>query len=130
MTQSNSESVALVKSIVQNLSDADHAAEWSAISIVVGIYDSDIVETYGYLYSAEGEFTAASVDTEAIVGEVFAYLETYFKAGDVLPIKILVQYDRNVGKYEITFEDTSESRWEIRPTNFQTVIEELRPRLG
>jgi hypothetical protein len=43
-------------------------------------------------------------------------------------VKILVQYDRTTGKYEMTFEDTDEGRWAVKPANYRQVREELRPK--
>ena len=38
--------------------------------------------------------------------------------GDLLPVKILVQFERATGRYGVTFEDTGEERWKTRPGNF------------
>jgi hypothetical protein len=45
-----------------------------------------------------------------------------------LPRKILVQFDRTTGKYDITFEETDEARWKVTPRNFRELREELRPK--
>jgi hypothetical protein len=42
-------------------------------------------------------------------------------------VKILVQFDRDSGKYEVTFEDDDASRWKVTPANIDQISEELRP---
>lgn len=56
-----------------------------------------------------------------------AYTESYYKPDQPLPVKLLVQFDRVSGKYEVTFEDTDVSRWKVVPANIDEIREELRP---
>jgi hypothetical protein len=58
---------------------------------------------------------------------VEAYLESYYKPEQEPPVKILVQFDRDSGKYEVTFEDDDTSRWKVTPANIEQISEELRP---
>ncbi|RSN48034.1 hypothetical protein DMC64_12545 [Amycolatopsis sp. WAC 04197] len=67
---------------------------------------------------------------DATGAAVDAYRGGYYRPGDKLPVKILVQFDRTAGKYEVTFEDTDEDRWAVKPKNFRTMREQLRPKLG
>lgn len=45
-------------------------------------------------------------------------------------MKILVRFDRATGKYDVTFEDTDEDRWAVKPGNFREMREQLRPKFG
>ena len=42
-------------------------------------------------------------------------------------MKILVQFDRDSGKYEVTFEDDGRGALEGHPANIEQISEELRP---
>jgi hypothetical protein len=61
---------------------------------------------------------------------VKAYADGYSQPGDVLPRKILVQFDRTTGRYDVTFEESDDARWKVTPRNFREIREELRPALG
>jgi len=45
-------------------------------------------------------------------------------------IKTLIQFNRITGKFNVNFEYEDESRWNVRPSNIDSVVQELRPGLG
>ena len=61
-----------------------------------------------------------------IAPAVAAYLDSYYAQDHEPPAKILVQFDRSSGKYEVTFEDDDVTRWKVTPANIDQIGEELR----
>lgn len=84
---------------------------------------------HGYLYSPDGTISVVAARPSAVLPFADAYANGYYKPGEALPVKILVQYDRTSGKYLITFEDTDETRWKVTPKNYKELQQELRPSL-
>ncbi len=80
----------------------------------------------GYTYPADGSVSPVACGWNSIEPEVRAYLETYYEPGDLLRVKILVQFERATGRYLVTFEDTDEERWKTRPGDFRQMCEQLR----
>ncbi len=56
-----------------------------------------------------------------------AFLESYGQPAQRPPLTLLVQFDRESGRYEVTFEDLDSSRWKVTPANVQQISVELRP---
>ena len=56
-----------------------------------------------------------------------ASLDSYFTQGEERPLKLLVQFDRTLGAFEVTFEDADPTRWKVTPANIDSMSEELRP---
>lgn len=120
-------SVALVRSLVENLQGSQLRDDWSSFAIVLTFEDGDLVDSHGYAYSPGGEVSAASVRSSWVREAVFGYLRGHFGPEDELPKKLLVQFDRTKGRYGVTFEDEDESRWDVTPANYKDVREQLRP---
>ena len=59
-----------------------------------------------------------------------ALRESNCKPGQEPPLKILVQFDRDSGRYDLTFEDDDASRWKVTPANIDQISAELRPDFG
>ncbi|MGP6170983.1 hypothetical protein ACTU6U_00780 [Microbacterium sp. A196] len=92
-------------------------------------FDAEKVNgVYGFAYSADGKDTGVTASPYEIRSAVKAYTDSYFEPGSPLPIKLLVQLERDKGQYEVTFEDTDAARWEMTPATFDTIPEELRPK--
>jgi hypothetical protein len=61
---------------------------------------------------------------------VKAYTDSHYQPGEPLPLKILLQFDRVSGTYNVLFEESDEDRWKVTPRNFRELREELRPQQG
>lgn len=128
MSDSNDTSVNLIRALVENVSGPDVDWDnWESLSIVISSFDGRFNSASGYLYSPDGTISAVAARPSSVLPAVDAYVAGYFKEGEILPIKLLVQYSRAAGKYSITFEDSDETRWKITPKNFKELREELRP---
>jgi len=123
-------SVNLIRTLVQNVSGPDvNWDTWESMAIVIDSFDGRYNSASGYLYSPDGTISAVAGRPSSIIPAVDAYVSGYFKPGDALPVKLLVQFDRTSGKYLITFEDTDDTRWKITPKNYKELREALRPTL-
>jgi hypothetical protein len=118
----------LIRALIQNMRRAGD--DWSSLAMVVEFSGRELSGTYGYVYSDEGKPTAVSARPSQIETAVTGYTEHYYKPDQPLPVKILVQFDRTKGEYEVTFEDTDESRWQVTPENVDSIREELRPKFA
>jgi hypothetical protein len=118
----------LIRALVDNFSgpDAD-AGGWDSLAIILEFPDGRFNEAHGYLYGPDGAITAVASDPWAVAPAVKAYTDGYYRPGEPLPRKALVQVDRRSGRYSVTFEETDEERWKATPRNFRQLREELRP---
>ncbi|BCL13884.1 hypothetical protein [Micromonospora sagamiensis] len=128
--------VDLIRSLVEAMNEPSSASavqgpveDWESLAIVLEFGDG-YRSASGYAYLPEGAVAPVACRWSSIRPAVDAYLGSYYQPGDLLPVKILVQFERTTGKYEVTFEETDEDRWKTRPTNYRQMREELRPRLG
>ncbi|WP_406247046.1 hypothetical protein ACI7YT_16565 [Microbacterium sp. M] len=120
--------VGLVRSLVENMRRVDD--DWASFAMVLEFSGGEVSGSYGYVYSADGKPSATSARPTRIEPAVTAYMESYFQPDDALPVKILIQFDRTSGNYEVTFEDTDVTRWQVTPANIDTIREELRPQFA
>lgn len=100
---------------------------WRSMAIILQFPGGAFNEAHGYLYSPGGDVSPVAADPWALAPAVKAYTDSYYAAGDALPRSILVQFDRTTGRYEMTFEETDETRWKATPRNFRELREALRP---
>ena len=118
----------LIRSLIDNAGGPSVDWDgWESLAIILEFPDGEFNEAHGYLYSPDGVISAVASDPFAVTPAVKAYTDSYYKPGEALPRKILVQFDRMKGKYDITFEETHEARWKVTPRNFKQLREELRP---
>lgn len=104
------------------------AAEgWRTLSIVVELRDGRVGNTFGYTYSPDGTVSAVASRPSGILPAVQAYLADKYTPDQKLPLKLLVQFNRDSGQFEITYEDADATRWKVTPENIDTVSDELRP---
>lgn len=134
MIDSEDVSVNLVRSLVQAINEPSLITEmrgpvndWESLAIVLE-FGEGYRSASGYAYPADGTVSPVACGWNSIQPAVHAYLETYYEPGDLLPVKILVQFERATGRYSVTFEDTDDERWKTRPGNFREMREQLRPR--
>lgn len=118
----------LFRALIDNLEGPRvDSAGWESLAIILEFPDGEFNEAHGYLYSPDGLISAVASDPWAVKAAVKAYTDGYYPPGEAMPRKILVQFDRTTGKYDMTFEETDEARWKVTPRNFKELREELRP---
>lgn len=115
----------LIRALVEHMRGASD--DWESLAMVISISGGNISGTYGYAYSPDSVISAVASRPSGIKPAVDAYTESYYKPGAALPVKMLVQFDRTSGKYEVTFEDLDVARWKVLPANIDQIREELRP---
>jgi hypothetical protein len=120
--------VALIRDLIANLHGAPD--DWASFSMVIGLSGGRLSGTHGYTYAADGAMTPTSSRPSGIRPALEAFLDDRFGPDGVLPVKMLVQYDRDTQRYEVTFEDTDASRWMVTPANVEKVPEQIRPNLA
>ncbi len=125
--------VDLIRSLVRAIDEPSvatnmrgHVAEWESLAIVVEFGDG-YRSASGYAYSGDGAVSPVACGWRSIQASVNAYLGSHYEPGDRLPLKFLVQLERDTGRYEVTFEDSDEERWKTRPANFREMRQQLRP---
>lgn len=124
----NGTSADLINSLIEHLSSRT-PHDWEQLAIVIYLNSGELGGTYGYAYSPNGSISAVAARPSGIWDAVHAYIEDLF-GSKAAPIKLLVQFDRPSGHYEITFEDSDVNRWKVSPATIETVREELRPHFG
>lgn len=117
--------VGLIGAIIENLRTEEH--DWSSFSLIVGLENGEAQRTWGYLYWPGSKSSATSVRPSFLKSAVAAYLADRYLPGDGFPVAMLVQFDRDLGQYEVTFEDHDASRWKVTPNNIDEIPEALRP---
>ena len=119
-----------VSQLVKVIAQGDDAfnGNWTSFSLLIGLDgDGDPHNAYGYLYKPDGDFEAISTNLFAIELPVMAYLKSVYGKGPY-PIKFLIQFDRNSGRFNIEFEDKNPNRWAVTPADIHGFIESLRPK--
>lgn len=118
----------LIRALIENMKGAPE--DWASLAIVVDLSGGRISGTHGYAYAPDGTASAVASRPSGVKPAVDAYLETKYRPGQPPPVKLLVQFDRAAGTYEVTFEDHDASRWKVTPANIHQMSEELRPNLA
>ncbi|MET0866359.1 MAG: hypothetical protein ABWZ98_18650 [Nakamurella sp.] len=134
MVDSEDVSVGLIRSLVRALNQPSLITEmagtvdddWGSLAAVLEFGDG-YRGASGYAYAADGTVSPVAWDWDHIEPAVHAYLASYYEPGDLLPVKILVQFERATGRYRVTFEDEDEERWKTRARNYREMREQLRP---
>jgi hypothetical protein len=103
--------------------------EWTSFSMVIGLAGGRLSGTSGFAYASDGAATPVASRPSAIKPALDAFLADRFGPDGRLPVQMLVQYDRERRRYELTFEDTDATRWKVTPMNVDEMPEQLRPRL-
>ncbi|WP_314649325.1 hypothetical protein [uncultured Microbacterium sp.] len=116
----------LIRALVENLENAPE--DWESFAMIVSFFEGEFSGAAGYAYSPDGSIAAVTVDPWAVKSAVADYTDSHYTAGAPLPVKFLVQFDRSLGRFEVTFEDMDDTRWQVTPRTFKTLREELRPR--
>lgn len=118
----------LIRALLEHLEDPAAGLEgWEALAMVLEFPDGRFNSAHGYLYLPAGRIAAVAADPWAVGAAVTAYTDSCYEPGDVLPRKILVQFDRATGRYDVHFEETDENRWNATPRTYRQLREELRP---
>ncbi|WP_431803692.1 hypothetical protein [Microbacterium sp. bgisy203] len=120
--------VDVIRALIENMDGA--ADDWQSFAMVLDFGDAGFYSTHGYSYSPGGETSAVASRVSAVLPAVEAYLAEKYGPGEELPRSILVQFDRDKGAYEVTFEDKDARRWKVTPANIDTMAETIRPSFG
>ncbi|NYE21210.1 hypothetical protein [Microbacterium immunditiarum] len=117
----------LIRALIEHMRGAGD--DWESFAMVIEFRGEQLAGTHGYAYSPGGAVSPVASRPTGIKPALDAYTESYYKPGEALPVAILVQFDRVKGEYEVTFEDTDATRWQVTPENIATIAEQLRPKL-
>ncbi len=123
---SNDVAVELIRAVVDHQRGLHDA--WESFAVVVELSGGRVRGTSGFGYGPGEVVSAIAARPSGVQPAVQDYLASYFGDGDEPPVKLLVQFDRTQGAYEVTFEDTDTERWKVTPANLDATREELRPR--
>lgn len=115
----------LIGALIEHMRGAP--SNWRTFAVVVEIRDGRVATTYGYTYSPDGATSAVASRPSGVLPAVQAYLASKYTPEQELPIKMLIQFNRDSGTYEITFEDSDAARWKVTPENITSAPSELRP---
>lgn len=119
----------LIRALVENMEGPGGDWDgWESLAMILEFPDGEFNSAHGYAYSPGDVISAVASDPWAVKAAVKAYTDSYYKPGEPLPVKMLVQFDRTSGRYNVAFEDTDETRWKVTPRNFRQLREELRPK--
>jgi hypothetical protein len=119
----------LVRALIENMEGPSGDWDgWESLAMILEFPEGKFNEAHGYAYSPGGAISAVASDPWAVAPAVNAYTDSYYKPGEALPVQLLIQFDRTSGRYNVTFEDTDETRWKVTPRNFKELREELRPK--
>jgi hypothetical protein len=115
----------LIGALIEHMKGAP--SNWRTFAVVVEIRDGRVATTYGYTYSPDGTTSAVASRPSGVLPAVQAYLASKYTPEQELPLKMLIQFNRDSGTYEITFEDSDAARWKVTPENIKSAPSELRP---
>ncbi|MET0812075.1 MAG: hypothetical protein ABWY03_03405 [Microbacterium sp.] len=115
----------LIRALIENMKGAPD--DWASLAMVIDLSGGRISGTHGYAYPPDGAIAAVASRPSGVRPAVEAYLDSAYQPSQEPPVKILVQFERASGKYEVTFEDDDTSRWKVTPANIDQLGEELRP---
>lgn len=115
----------LIRALIENMQGARD--DWASLAMVIDLRNGRISGTHGYAYSPDGSVSAVASRPSGVTPAVEAYLASHYRPDQEPPVKILVQFDRDSGKYEVTFEDDDAARWKVTPANIEQISQELRP---
>jgi hypothetical protein len=119
----------LIRALVDNMGGPDVDEKgWESLAMILEFPDGEFNEAHGYLYSPDGTISAVAADPWAVKAAVDAYMSSYYKPGEPLPVQMLVELHRTTGKYRVTFEDADATRWKLTPRNRKDFRESLRPK--
>lgn len=122
-----SNNVDLIRAIAETLEPEN--LDWVTFSLVVRLDEEGVpVQHYGYAFDHSGRPTAVVADDFVFEKPLLAYLNQKYPDGK-FPVKMLIQFDRNTGRFNIEFEDKDPARWQVTPANIDRIREELRPKL-
>lgn len=116
----------LISAIIK--SDDNFNGGWDLLALTIGLNKKGVPDqSSGYLYIGEQDFRAVAADPFEIRPVMSSYLNEIYGEGPY-PIKLLLQFDRNSGRFNIDFEDKNPNRWAVTPADIHGFIESLRPK--
>lgn len=108
------------------------ALPWDAIALVVEVADGGAtVSQHGYAYLDDGTIAAEVPEGETLTDLFRDLNREMVAASGKRPWKAaLVQIVRATGKMGVEYEYDDASRWQVTPSNWETMREQLRPADG
>lgn len=117
----------VIEVMLETLSIEPPETHWEELGAVIAINaKGNVINNYGYAFSPDGDWHAVTGGSLALRPPVSSYLSELYPDGKY-PVRMLVQFNRESGKYSVDFEDTDEGRWAISPSRLEESIEALRP---
>ena len=117
--------VEVIRALIDNMKGAKD--DWASLAMVIDFGGDRFSGTHGYAYSPDGTISAVASRPSAVRPAVNEYMESRYQPGMTWPVAMLMQFDRDKGEYEVTFEDKDASRWKVTPANIDEIREKLRP---
>lgn len=120
---------ALIHILGETMSDGHGAIpkDWTSYSMILETYQGSFNSFHGYAYNKDSSITPVAANPLKVIPILHEYLTTLYAPGEVLPVALLIQYEKGSGQYTVTIEDTDPDRWKVTPKNFREIREELRP---
>lgn len=109
----------------------NRGAGWEEFSVVWGIAnDGEANDSWGFWFATPASDPQAfGVPPWDVEQELLSYLDELYPGGNY-PIRALLQFNRTTGRYNVDFEDSDTTRWQVTPANLDQAREALRPNLG
>ena len=102
--------------------------DWESFALVIDVRaDGTYASSHGFAYGGLDWVRPVSVDPDFVRDPLLAFMRDRYAGDDVMPVKVLFQLRLSDGSYDLTFEDSDRSRWQVTPLNFVDVRTELRP---
>ncbi|PSS43706.1 hypothetical protein C6401_11345 [Arthrobacter woluwensis] len=100
---------------------------WESLSMVIDLRDGLLAGTHGYTYGPGSVISATASRPSAVKSAVNAYTAHHLDNGQAMPLAMLVQFDRQSGRCDVTCEYHDANRWKVTPSNLYEIRELLRP---
>lgn len=119
---------ALIHTLAETMFDGNDAApqDWTSFSMILETFEGTFNSFHGYAYN-ETAIVPVAANPLKVIPVLNEYLNTLYAPGETLPKAILIQFEKNTGRYNVTIEDADENRWKVTPKNFREIREQIRP---
>lgn len=101
--------------------------DWVSLAMVIDLQGGSLGGTHGYTYGPGEVITATASRPSAVEPAVDAYTAHLLENGHAMPLAMLVQFDRQSGRCDVTCEYDDANRWKVTPSNLDEIRERLRP---
>ena len=129
--------IALMHGIVHSIDELQYARgkalpeDWESFALVIGVRpDGRYSDSYGFAYGSSGWVRPVSADPDVVRDPLVAFMKDRYPDAATMPVKVLFQLRLSDGAYDVTFEDSDRTRWQVTPLNYAQVPAELKPNFG